>query len=184
MQLLIVTALVAGAASPAYAAKPSAAGGHHGDRSASTTKGNHLSYPACGATFPSAPAFGIADIEVIDGGLANDLNPRLGPSAAYPSCSKSELYWTNASSSGTTAQPNASLDVNTADPGNVYDGTPTADWPTSSSSTDPYGSCSTTTVSTSSGGETQGGLARLRVAVRLQHGHRGCVVALERRQHD
>ena len=135
--------LLAGAA-PAFAAKP---GGHGGGGGTATT-GNDVSYPQCGATLPSAPAFGIVGV---NGGLANDLNPCLGPTSSYPSYSRSELYWAAADSTGVTTQPKASLYVNTGDPGNLYNGTPIADWPTSSSLTDPYGSCTTTTVTTSSG---------------------------------
>ncbi|MHB1781848.1 MAG: glycoside hydrolase family 25 domain-containing protein [Acidimicrobiales bacterium] len=152
---LVLTALLTGLSSPALAAKPGTGGGGHtgGGGTTSATTGNDLSYPACGSTFPSAPAFGIVGV---DGGLANDLNPCLGPSSSYPSYSESELYWAMASSTGITAQPKASLYVNTADPGDLYNGTPIADWPTSSLGSDPYGSCTTTTVSTTSGDETLG----------------------------
>ena len=138
--------LVAGA-TPAFAAKPGGHGGGGGGGSTATT-GNDVSYPQCGVTLPSAPAFGIVGV---NGGLANDLNPCLGPTSSYPTYSRSELYWAAAHSTGVTTQPRASLYVNTGDPGNLYNGTAIADWPTSSSLTDPYGSCMTTTVTTSSG---------------------------------
>jgi hypothetical protein len=80
----------------------------------------------------------------VNGGLANDLNPCLGPSSSYPSYLQSELYWAVKQSTGTSTQPRASVYVNTADPGNFYGRTPIADWPTSG--TTPYGTCSTTTV--------------------------------------
>ncbi|MDA8269009.1 MAG: hypothetical protein M0013_11695 [Actinomycetota bacterium] len=145
----VTAALVAGAATPAFAARPShGGGGGGGGKSTSTTTGNDISYPQCGSSFPSAPAFGIVGI---NDGLANDLNPCVGPSSSYPSYTQSELYWAVASSTGSTTQPKASLYVNTGDPGDVYNGTAIADWPTSSSSADPYGTCTTTTVSTSSG---------------------------------
>ncbi len=152
---LVLAALLAGLSSPALAARPGTGGGGHtgGGGTTSATTGNDLSYPACGSTFPSAPAFGIVGV---DGGLANDLNPCLGPSSSYPSYTESELYWAVASSTGATAQPKASLYVNTADPGDLYGGTPIADWPTSSISSDPYGTCTTATVSTASGPETLG----------------------------
>jgi len=82
----------------------------------------------------------------VNGGIANDLNPCLGPSSSYPTYKQSELYWAVTSAKGGTRQPNVSLYVNTADPGNLYDGAAIADWPTSSSSTDPYGSCTTMNV--------------------------------------
>jgi hypothetical protein len=63
----------------------------------------------------------------VNGGLANNANP----------CFGTELAWANGST-GTTAQPKASLYVNTANPGDV---TPrVADWPTSGSSVK-YGTC-------------------------------------------
>ncbi|HVC68640.1 MAG TPA: hypothetical protein VNC61_00100, partial [Acidimicrobiales bacterium] len=82
----------------------------------------------------------------MNGGLANDLNSCLGPSSSYPSYAQSELYWAVTASVGGTSQPKTSLYANTADPGNLYKGKPIADWPMSSISTDPYGSCTTITV--------------------------------------
>jgi hypothetical protein len=137
VQATIVVALTFATAAPALAAKPS----HGGGGSSSTPTGNDLSYPQCGSSFPSSPAFGIVGV---NGGRANDLNPCLGPSPSYTSYTQSELYWAVASSTRATTQPKASLYVNTGDPGNVYNGTPIADWPTSSSSADPYGQCTTT----------------------------------------
>ena len=150
VQAAIVVALMFATAAPALAAKPSHGGGGGGGGGGSTLTGNDLSYPQCGSSFPSSPAFGIVGV---NGGLANDLNPCLGPSASY---TQSELYWAVASSAGGTSQPKASLYVNTADPGNVYNGTPIADWPTSSLAADQYGSCATTNVTTSSGTFTVG----------------------------
>jgi hypothetical protein len=80
----------------------------------------------------------------VNGGRADDLHPCLGPSSAYPSYTQSELYWALATATGGTAQPNASLYLNTADPGNVYNRKPIGDWPTSGNT--PYGSCTTTAV--------------------------------------
>jgi hypothetical protein len=57
---------------------------------------------------------------------------------------------------GATSQAKVSLYVNAADPGNVYNGTPIADWPASSLSTDPYAACATTTVTLSTGTYTVG----------------------------
>ncbi|WP_276981986.1 hypothetical protein [Ferrimicrobium acidiphilum] len=138
IQAIAIVALMIVTTGPAFAAKPSRGGG-----SGSTTTGFDLSYPQCGSSFPSTTAFGIVGV---NGGLANDLNPCLGPSSSY---SQSELYWAVATSIGGTAQPKASLYVNTADPGNVYNGTPITDWPTTG--TTPYGSCTTTTVTTTNG---------------------------------
>jgi hypothetical protein len=120
------------AASPALAA--TAQGSDAGNRAASagpattSANGNDVSYPQCGKTFPSRPAFGIVGV---NGGLANDLNPCLGPSSAYRSYKQSELYWAVSAATGSTAQPKASLYLNTADPGNLYNGKPVADWPKS-----------------------------------------------------
>ncbi len=151
-QGVIVAALIVGSATPAFAAKPTGHGGSGGGRTATPT-GNDVSYPQCGSSLPAGSAFGIVGVT---GGLANDPNPCFGPSSSYPSYTKSELYWAVASSTGGTSQPKASLYVNTADPGNVYNGTVIADWPTSSLSTDPYGSCTTTTVTLTSGTYTVG----------------------------
>ena len=132
------------AASPAFAAPPGGhrgGGGGGGGGTPTAPTGNDISYPQCGTTFPPSDAFGIVGLT---GGLANNLNPCFGPSSKYPSYTQTELYWAVTVPSGVTAQPRASLYVNTADPGNMYDGTPIADWPTSGSS--PYGTCTTTTV--------------------------------------
>jgi hypothetical protein len=128
-------------AAPAFAAKPGGGGGGGGSGAASTPSGYDISWPQCGSTFPSAPEFGIVGV---NGGRADDLNPCLGPSSAYPSYTQSELYWALATATGGTAQPNASLYLNTADPGNVYNRKPIGDWPTSGNT--PHGSCTTTAV--------------------------------------
>jgi hypothetical protein len=87
--------------------------------------GDDVSYPQCGKALPTGQAFGIVGV---NGGLANDFN----------NCFGTELAWAQ-SSTGTTAQPKAQLYVNTANPGDVKP--PVADWPSSSSSADPYGIC-------------------------------------------
>ena len=143
--------LLLASAGPAFAAGPGGrggGGGGHGGGGGSTTTGNDVSYPQCGASLPSSPAFGIVGV---NGGIANDLNPCLGPTSSYGSYAQSELYWAVARATGTTTQPKASLYVNTGDPGNLYNGSAIADWPTSSSAEDPYAACTTTTVTTSSG---------------------------------
>lgn len=135
--------ILVAAASPALAAQP----GHGGRGSTSTPTGNDVSYPQCGGSLPSKPAFGIVGL---NGGLANDLNPCFGPSASYRSYTESELYWAVAATTGGTSQPKASIYVNTADPGGFYGGAPIADWPISGST--PLGTCTTMTVT--SGGTT------------------------------
>ena len=127
----VAAALAILTASPALAARPSHGGGGGGG-TASTT-GNDISFPQCGGSLPSGQAFGIVGV---NDGLANTPNPCLGPSPSYPSYTQSELYWAVVDSSGKGSQPRASLYLNTADPGN---GVP--DWPTTSMSTDQYGSC-------------------------------------------
>jgi hypothetical protein len=150
---VVTLAAIAGVAMVTVAAPAAAdAETHHGGAgSSSAPTGNDLSYPQCGTTFPTGPAFGIVGV---NGGLANDLNPCLGPSPAYPAYQQAELYWAVAVPTGATSQPKASLYLNTADPGNVYNGTPIADWPTTG--TTPYGPCTTTTVTTGTGTYTVG----------------------------
>ena len=144
-------AALAGPAPTAYAVV--AAAHRHDSRSGTSTSlnGADISYPQCGKAFPASPAFGIVGV---NGGLANDLNPCFGPSSSYPGYAKTELYWAVASATGVTSQPKASLYLNTADPGNIYNGKPVTDWPTGGST--PYGSCATTSVTTSSGTYTVG----------------------------
>jgi hypothetical protein len=151
VEVLVVVSLVMGGATPAFAAKPAghaSHGGGGGGGGTSTPTGNDVSYPQCGSSLPASPAFGIVGVT---GGLANDLNPCFGPSASYPSYTQSELYWALSASTGKSTQPKASLYVNTADPGNVYNGSVVADWPTSG--TTPYGSCTTTSVNGATVGE-------------------------------
>ena len=83
----MVVALMFATAAPAIAAKPSHGGGGGGGGSGSTTTGYDISYPQCGTSFPSSTAFGIVGV---NGGLASDLNPCLGPASSY---TQSELYW-------------------------------------------------------------------------------------------
>jgi hypothetical protein len=90
---------------------------------------------------PAGGAFGVVGV---DDGIANVVNP----------CLTSEITWasgtsgTASTSYGTGAQPKAQLYVNTADPGDVYNGQPIADWPSNNAGggTDPYGACTTTVV--------------------------------------
>jgi hypothetical protein len=103
--------------------------------------GNDISFPQCGGAFPVRPAFGIVGV---NGGLANDLNPCLGPSSAQPSYRRAELYWAVAASTGVSSQPKASLYVDTGDPGNHDSGRPIADWPKAGAT--PYGACTTVRI--------------------------------------
>ncbi|MGH9047962.1 MAG: cell wall-binding repeat-containing protein [Acidimicrobiales bacterium] len=117
----------------------------------SAETGYDISFPQCGGSFPSGQ--GLAIVGVNDG-VPDSLNPCLGTSPSYPSISESELYWAVSTSSGPA--PNASLYVNTADPGDVYDGSAVTNWPTSGTAPDGYGDCTTTTITTNSGPATAG----------------------------
>lgn len=91
----------------------------------STTTGYDISYPQCGGSYPAGAAFGIVGV---DGGLANDSTPN--------SCFSGEVSWALATPGlSNPLQPNASLYINTADPGPGV-----SDWPTSGTTT-PYGTC-------------------------------------------
>ena len=150
---VVKLAAITGAVMVVMAAPAAAAAqtNHTRPRPGSSRTGNDLSYPQCGTAFPAGPAFGIVGV---NGGLANDVNPCLGPSSSFPSYQQAELYWAVAVPTGTAAQPKASLYLNTADPGNVYNGTPIADWPTTGNT--PYGPCKTTTITTGTGTYTVG----------------------------
>jgi hypothetical protein len=101
--------LVAAIASPVSAARPTT----------TSTAGNDISWPQCGRTFPTGQAFGIVGV---NDGLANNLNPCLGPYGGGGPAT-SELVWAWGSN-GTSKLPKAALYVNTADPGKGV-----ADWP-------------------------------------------------------
>jgi hypothetical protein len=103
-------------------------------RTTSSTTGNDISWPQCGGAFPSGQAFGIVGI---NDGLANTLNPCLGPTKGG-AVSTSELFWA-LQSNGNSAPgklPTAALYVNTANPGPGV-----ADWPTSTVSNGSTVSC-------------------------------------------
>jgi putative cell wall-binding protein len=139
--LAVVAATAVGTAAVLWASRSPAF-------AASTTPptGNDISFPQCGSTYPSGQAFGIVGI---NDGRPGTLNPCLGPSSSSPNDSQSELYWAESTSTGSSVPPRASVYVNTSDPGNVSTGTLVAGWPTSGST--PYGTCTTTTVTTNSG---------------------------------
>lgn len=138
-------------------AAPALAAGNHRDASASkpAVTGNDISFPQCGAAFPARPAFGIVGVNF---GLPNDLNPCLGPPSSHSTYREAELYWAVADSTGAASQPKASLYVNTADPGNLDNGKPVADWPNAGAT--PYGACTTTRVRTRKGTFTVGQSSR------------------------
>lgn len=147
-------------AAPALAAPaPGGAGGPGGagagtaspTGTATPPTGNDISFPQCGGKYPIGQAFGIVGV---NDGRPPTLDPCLGPDPTTASYSTSELYWAVASSTGATTQPRASLYVNTADPGDLYAGSPIADWPTSG--TTPAGICTTAAVKTSAGTQTLG----------------------------
>jgi len=117
--IALICAALAVTTVPAMAAKPARGGG--GNRS-SVSVGNDVSYPQCSRALPSGQAFGIVGL---NDGLANTLNPCLG----------TELTWA-VQSTGASSQPRASVYVNTADPGNSYNGQLIADWPDSGATPD------------------------------------------------
>jgi hypothetical protein len=116
--------------------------------------GNDISYPQCGKQFPTGPTFGLVGV---DDGIANKANPCLGPYSG--GAGTSELYW-GSRLPGSTSQPRVALYVNTADPGNTYNGQPIADWPKPGSRvpglTNPYGQCGTDPSNSSVGANRTG----------------------------
>lgn len=88
-------------------------------------RGADVSYPQCGHVLPQHQTFGIVGV---NGGLANTANKCLGR----------ELRWAKSSPGLTSPSPSqaqASLYINTADPGPGV-----SDWPQSGTTTD-YGAC-------------------------------------------
>jgi hypothetical protein len=116
-----------------HAAKP-AGGGHGGGSGGGTsTTGYDISWPQCSpagstttVTLPSGQAFGIVGL---NGGLADDPN----------SCFGAEFSWAQSSTVVAGGYSAAAIYLNTADPGQSYNGTPIPDWPKSGSSS--YGTC-------------------------------------------
>jgi hypothetical protein len=138
---LVLASFVVVVAAPASATPPTT----------SPETGYDISFPQCGEAFPTGQSFAIVGV---NDGEPNSLNPCFGTSSSYPSTADSELHSAVETSSG--PPPNASLYVNTADPGDVYDGTLVTDWPTSGPAPYGYGDCTTTTVTTNSGPVTAG----------------------------
>lgn len=139
----LVAAVVASTTTVAMIGGPALAKPRSGGGGSATPTGIDVSYPQCGTTVPTGSQFGIVGL---NDGLANTLNPCFGPSSSYPSYTQSQLYWALSTTTGSPSEPKASVYVNTADPGNWYNGAPIADWPTSSASGDPYGACATTQI--------------------------------------
>ena len=99
-------------------------------RTPTRVTGNDISYPQCGRSYPSGPAFAIVGV---NGGTASTFNR----------CFASEWSWAQKSVGG-TSQARAQLYVNTANPGDVLAQYNVTDWPTSSIAADPYGACAGT----------------------------------------
>jgi len=96
--LTLTVGMVLALGGTAFAAKPTkGVGGGH-----SSSTGYDVSYPQCGGTLPSSPAFGIVGV---NDGIVYSPNPCLGK----------EYAW--ATSATSTTQPKVSFYANTADPG-------------------------------------------------------------------
>jgi len=90
--------------------------------------GMDVSWPQCGKTLPTTPAFGIVGI---NGGTAANQN----------ACLASQLAWANSLSGAVASQDKVQVYVNTANPGEVIGQITT--WPTSNTAPidNPYGIC-------------------------------------------
>ena len=108
---------------PVYAAKPATKAG-----GSTSEVGMDVSWPQCGETLPTSPAFGIIGV---NGGTAANQNP----------CLAEQLAWANGLSGAVAAQDKVQVYVNTANPGEVIDQITT--WPTSNTApvANPYGNC-------------------------------------------
>jgi len=101
-------------------------------RTSTTPTGNDISYPQCGGSYPSGQAFAIVGV---NGGKASDFN----------SCFSSQWQWAKSSPGlPNHAQAPAQLYINTGNPGDVLAQYNVTDWPATSISADPYGTCSGT----------------------------------------
>lgn len=89
--------------------------------------GYDVSWPQCGETLPTNPAFAIVGVT---GGLANNTNP----------CLAEQLAWAT-TATGITAQPKVALYVNTANPGHAGSWWPTSNTYGGQTLTNPYGTC-------------------------------------------
>jgi hypothetical protein len=117
---------LAAMATPALAADVSPGGPTAVYQPSSLPAGADVSYPQCGRSLPVGQAFGVVGV---NDGRADTRNP----------CLEQELAWAGYRTTGATSEPNASVYVNTGDPGNSYDGQPVEDWPLWG--TGPYGAC-------------------------------------------
>ncbi|ARC55531.1 hypothetical protein AS850_00380 [Frondihabitans sp. 762G35] len=105
--------------------------GYFLDGSSGSGIGNDISWPQCGKAYPTDQAFGIVGV---NNGLANNTNP----------CLADQIAWAMGSAGG-TAQPQAALYVNTANPGPASSGWPTSNqYPSGTPVTNPYGTCTGT----------------------------------------
>lgn len=104
-----------------YAAKPATSAGK-----TTTQVGMDVSWPQCGKSLPTTPAFGIVGV---NGGTAANQN----------SCLADQLAWANSLSGAVASQDKVQVYVNTANPGEVIDQITT--WPTSSNEFNPHGPC-------------------------------------------
>ena len=122
----VSVAMLATAVTPVAAAR----------KTTTSSAGNDISWPQCGKSFPSGQQFGIVGV---NGGLANDQNPCLGP-YGHGGTSASELAWSWKSTGTSKLGAYHAVYVNTADPSPAV-----ADWPKSSVAADQYGTCDTIT---------------------------------------
>ncbi len=118
-----VISLIVFVGTPAYAAKPVSSSGPN-----TTAVGMDVSWPQCGSTLPTSPAFGIVGV---NGGKASTLNQ----------CLASQLTWANGRSGSVASQDKVQVYVNTGNPGEVIDQVIT--WPTTNTApiANPYGVC-------------------------------------------
>lgn len=118
LSLVSVFALV-----PVASAAPKSSAGGGGTAS---LVGMDVSWPQCGKTLPTTPAFGIIGV---NGGTAANQNP----------CLAAQLAWANSLSGAVASQDKVQVYVNTANPGEVISQITT--WPTSSNAFNPHGAC-------------------------------------------
>ena len=120
----------------AFAAKPTVQGASRAPKPTRIVEmvGYDISYPQCGVKLPTDHYFGIVGV---NGGTAASTNP----------CLVSQLNWANKARTG-SSQPKVQLYVNTANPAqdSAYNWN---NWPTTSTSNNPYGECEGTKTNSS-----------------------------------